>query len=477
VTAATPTTPGMAGLRGVTGLSVRLRERPFWVVQAGVVGVTVLHSGLEALGLVEHHSGALSSLGHLPVLLYLLPVVYAGLNYGFEGGLRTGAAVAVLSTPNLVLWHSHDWIWVGEAVFVAGVVFVGAAIAIPVERERLQREHAEAARQRAELAEHRVRLLNDVTSTLSCPIDLEHALPEVLGQTVRALRLERAELTREGEPPPGSRPTTLIPVPSIDGSHGGLLVERAVGLDDGERELIEAIATQIGVALDNARMQRDHDAALHSYARGVTAAQEDERRRIARELHDVVAHGLLVVRRGLEEEARPDATSRAHEQLGELVTALRRFSHDLRPGVLEPLGLAPALEWLVTELQEAADARVEAEITGTPTRLSRDQELALYRIAEEALRNALEHAGPGTVRVALAFASDGTTLSVRDDGAGFDPTVTGVADGRRGLGMIGMRERAAACGAELDVRSSPGEGSTVLVRLPCHPEAHTSPPE
>lgn len=240
---------------------------------------------------------------------------------------------------------------------------------------------------------------------------------------------------------------------------------------------------------------RQREVELTGYAALVTRAQEEERRRLARELHDDTAQTLVALSRGLDtlatRPADPPLSSRDRhflEELGSLakrsLESIRRACQNLRPSVLDDLGLAPALESLVTSLG-ADGLRCVYTQTGEPRPCPPEIEVTIYRIAQEAISNALRHAGATHLAVELGYSANSLRLVVRDDGRGFD-TLAGSSGVRaygdqRGpeasthLGLLGMRERAALIGAELEVASVPGEGTTVTLRVPAS-AARTPPP-
>ncbi|NWG76223.1 MAG: ATP-binding protein, partial [Rubrivivax sp.] len=148
---------------------------------------------------------------------------------------------------------------------------------------------------------------------------------------------------------------------------------------------------------------------------------------------------------------------------------LRRIVRALRPVYLEELGLAPALEMLVRDLGPNATAAIRFEKTGTPRRLAPEHEMALYRIAQEALTNAWRHSGASQMALTVQFEDDQVTITVRDNGQGFTlprhPTELGEGE-RKHFGIMGMHERAALINAHLQIQSAPGSGTTVTVRAP-----------
>lgn len=206
----------------------------------------------------------------------------------------------------------------------------------------------------------------------------------------------------------------------------------------------------------------------------VITAQEEERRRISRELHDETGQSLTALGLGLEaaiaelhSEQRQSLDSRL-QSLAHVATdaieELDRLVLDLRPAQLDHLGLVATLRWYVARVSSQAGLRVQLEVRGEAQRLQPEVETALFRIAQEAVTNVVRHAEAGEARVVLTFEPDLLSLEVSDDGIGFDEATTNVAP--TSLGLIGMRERAHLAGGVLVVRSHPGEGTRVSVTVP-----------
>lgn len=202
-------------------------------------------------------------------------------------------------------------------------------------------------------------------------------------------------------------------------------------------------------------------------------AQEDERRRIAREMHDQFGEVLTALARRIEmlgEVSNDTPHLSAHvNALAALAQQLDRdVDHlvwELRPTALDDLGLRAALATYVQDWSKRVNIRVELHTAGlVDERLARDVETTLYRIAQEALTNIAKHSGASAVEVILERRPDHVVLIVEDDGVGFDPVATGTAN--RGFGLPGMQERAALVGATLEIESAAGKGTTVLLRLP-----------
>jgi two-component system, NarL family, sensor histidine kinase UhpB len=233
---------------------------------------------------------------------------------------------------------------------------------------------------------------------------------------------------------------------------------RAVGFDRSSSEVLSLAQAFNGM------LQRLEDERRDSSAR-VLAAQEDERLRIARELHDEIGQTLTAVALRAEHAAQKSGGERAEfAQLAEIVqrslSDVRRISLELRPGALDELGLVNSLISLCTRVEGQTRTRVLRKLEGPFPEISPEVELAIYRIAQEALTNAVRHADASEVVVSLICTDGQLVLSVTDNGRGLP------ADLRAGGGLTGMRERAMLIGADLQISSAPGAGAGVTLRLP-----------
>jgi two-component system, NarL family, sensor histidine kinase DevS len=232
---------------------------------------------------------------------------------------------------------------------------------------------------------------------------------------------------------------------------------------DEDVRLAESLATRAATAVElSERVSRDA-------VRRVVEAQETERARLARELHDETGQALTSILLGLkslEDHVETDEGRAAAAELRELVVStlqdVRRLAVELRPAALDDFGLMPAIERLCDLIVERSDISVDVRSELGDQRLTAESETVLYRIAQEALTNVLKHADARTVRVRLRPSGSGVTLAVQDDGTGFDPSV--VRDG--GVGLVGMRERIALLGGRLTIESSEGAGTMLTAEVP-----------
>ena len=202
----------------------------------------------------------------------------------------------------------------------------------------------------------------------------------------------------------------------------------------------------------------------------VLRGQEEERRRVARDLHDEVNQALTGVMLRLEALAHdvpPDQRAQVADLkalTGQAMDELLRLARQLRPSALDDHGLAPAIEAQARGFAERTGAEAHIAVSGDPSRLDDETQTVVYRIAQEALSNAAQHARPGRIDIELNTGDDGAVeLRVRDDGEGFDPLATRAG----GLGLGGMAERARLAGGALDLRSERGAGTELTLRLPC----------
>lgn len=247
-------------------------------------------------------------------------------------------------------------------------------------------------------------------------------------------------------------------------------------------ELLGAIGRQLGVAAENARLWdelRRREALRGQLLNKVIVAQEEERRRIARELHDETSQSLasLVVGLKAAQAALSIDPARSEEILNGLrasisqtVKELHNIIYDLRPTLLDDLGLIPALRWYAESRLEAHGVEVELGIKGTARRLPPEVETALFRIAQEAMTNVVRHARASQVRLGLEFGTEAVAIHVWDNGCGFEVEETlDAEDGRRGFGLLGIQERATLLGGAFEVHSQPGKGTELRVQVPLSP--------
>lgn len=265
--------------------------------------------------------------------------------------------------------------------------------------------------------------------------------------------------------------------------------EKAVGLmnlvlpggrtfTDRELQTLSAVGHQIGLAVE--RGQLCDDIAAKERTRGellekLMTAHEDERRRIARELHDEAGQALTALIVNLELAAQEPSPDRIRSQLVRLrelseqtLGEIRRLIHDLRPSILDDLGLAAALRWYAKSLLDPKGIAWTLTVSGLQLRLPPALETVAFRVVQEALTNVLRHSHATRVAVSVAVAGRELSVHIEDNGQGFDTDRAATPGRHGGFGLLGMRERVELVGGRWEVESTPGEGTVVRVTLPIH---------
>jgi signal transduction histidine kinase len=277
--------------------------------------------------------------------------------------------------------------------------------------------------------------------------------------------------TRCLEPTPHSH--VCIPLQSKKHLYGmiDLYLKDARPVDLVDRQVFGTIGRQVGVAIENAHLCEK----MRFYIQQITQAQEDERKRIARELHDDTAQGLVDISRRLDDLVTrwdpSDNTTGAevesiHERIDHLLQGIRRFSRDLRPSVLDDLGLLPALQGLIDEMRQH-EIQSSLSTQGAARRLPPDVELSLFRIVQESLNNVKKHSDAARVDVEVEFFERRVRVTVNDNGRGFQPgggTSDLVAMGK--FGIAGMEERVQLLRGYFVVLTAPDTGTIVVAEVP-----------
>lgn len=215
---------------------------------------------------------------------------------------------------------------------------------------------------------------------------------------------------------------------------------------------------------------------LSFYLREFTKAQEEERNRIARELHDDTIQALVVLSRQLDNLAssgkgfskdKRAVLEHLWQQTNSVIQDVRRLSQDLRPPMLDRLGLIPSLEWLVTDVSRYSGIAIKPQVLGTERRMPPEAELMLFRIAQEALRNMWRHSQATEAEIIVEFDVGRIRITVKDNGKGFDlPKSVGDLTRSGKLGLAGMQERVQLLGGNITLESKPGKGTSIIVEAP-----------
>ncbi|HEX6509313.1 MAG TPA: PAS domain S-box protein [Chloroflexota bacterium] len=343
------------------------------------------------------------------------------------------------------------------------------------------------------------------------PLPRGHGLLGVLIKDATPLRIPAISNDPRSHGFPANHPpmTSLLGVPILFQGRpvGDLYLTDKIGAEtfsEDDQELLIVLANHAAVAIENARLyeeartSRDRLQAwseelevkvaertreIERYSRELTTrvlqAQEEERKRLARELHDDTAQSLstLLINLDLLEPFVPadgellrSGLDRIRDLTKRTLDNVRGLSHDLRPTILDDFGLIAALRWYADEYEDTFGVHVDLEIEAPPEPLSTDIDLALFRIAQEALTNSGKYAEATGARLTLTFPDSRAVLTIADNGKGFDRDAVSGPTKRGGLGLYGMQERADLLGATLDIDTMPGRGTRVTVSVPLVPD-------
>ena len=454
----------------VLGRSVRppIGDGRFWVIQSLVI---VIAAAFWAAVLSGRWQLSVFWGGELLALL-LLPVVYAALNFGLAGALATAVWVSVLSLPAVPMAHSAERASstvVEVALFLAVALFVGDR----VEREIIQRRDAEAARGAMRQSEARVRSLFENSPAATLQLDPDGAVREanpaaaVLFGRSRDRLVGAALWELVGAESAAAIGSGARPVIELESTAGGRRFLRPVVSRGPGAGAFQLVFLDVS---DERRRLGVKDA----YAASVVKTQEEERARIAQELHDEPLQTVVHLYRLLDRLATaPDGRAedvraglREARQVAERIAEeLRRLARGLRPASLEDLGLVTALNRLVADADGRDSLHAHLRVEGEPRRLDPLVELGLFRIAQEAVRNVERHAQATQVEVGLRFGAEAVELTVADDGRGIPPSILSDGEPHR-LGLVGMEERAALLDGRFQIESRPQHGTTVRASIP-----------
>ena len=510
---------------GISSARAPWADSGFWILQLAVLALALIRLAvtvgfaLDARNLILEVS---------TVAVFVVPVVFAALTYGLPGGVATVAWITVLCIPRMVEATGREdrsLLW-AELIQVAVLAVVAVLVGGKVTAESASRHQADlarAARFEAEL------LYQEMFESNRSPILIVDADGRVVGSNPSADRAFRSPpggprhpvtgVTGGGEDTDGGRPRTgatseprrlidvigpdaaalvltrLIAVgdpgaasaaPTASGGRDGDPEERVPPVPveiDGHRTLLRPTVTRVGRHGRDRRMQvifedvtaetRRHDL-MEAYAGQVVLGQEEERRHLAQELHDGPLQALILLCRqidALEPDRDPGGATDApfaslRTTVEETVAELRSIARGLRPSVLDDLGLVASINQVLAEASARQGFDSRFEVTGSERRLPAAAELALFRIAQEAITNVEHHARAERVTVTVEFGESGLRLRVEDDGSGFDRNRHRREHAGQSLGLTGMTERARLVGARLRVDSLVGKGTTVEAWLP-----------
>lgn len=437
-----------------------LYELQFWVLQASVILMAVFHFLVD----IRFTNGAAFPDG-IPVALLMVPVGYAALRYGLSGSAATAIWASLLWLPDLLL--SQDRGHTGsDLVSLILVDAVGFFVGQRVEAERMARARVESAAVELAAAEERYRQLFNANSA---PIMLFDELGTIIAANFAAQMAFGPSVV-------GQYDKGVLGIDILAEDHSG----RVISMEDGRDYRVDLVRLTTGrgdraiqVVLEDITRERSEGRRIRHYAALVVRAEEEQRLRLSRELHDEPLQVLMHLSRRLAMIAEdPVAPENLEETLLELrqhvldaASGLRGIVTGLRPPALDQLGLVPALKSFCADFEDQTGLLVTIEVTGTPLRLPSEVELGAFRIVQESASNVMRHANAAALKVLVCFGTDALNLEISDNGQGFEPDKLDEHAGEH-LGVVGMRERARLLGGHLELRSSKEGGTVVAATIP-----------
>jgi signal transduction histidine kinase len=477
----------------------------FWVLQLVVLALYLTRLAAT----VAFHLDATSETVELSTLaIFLVPVIYATLNYGLEGALITAGWVTVLAVPRFLSAVS-DHNYVSAWVELAQILLLDALAGLVGQRvtaERVARRAAESAQQAHLSAEA---LYRELFESNQAPILIVDGRGNVVESNPSAQRAfgagvsETVALSNTPRSTDGSERLVDMIGPIASGQILSRLIAEQLPRDaldrddvsDSASERVEPVAFDVGgqphlyrptatvlshseggtrmqIVFEDVTAETRRRDLMEAYAARVVSGQEEERRHIAQELHDGPVQTLIHLCRQIDAmdghlhlaEAGSVALIDLRSIVEDTVAELRSIATGLRPSILDDLGLVASINQVLAEAGRRHEFETSFGTTGTERRLAPPIELALFRIAQEAISNVERHAAAHRVAVGLSFEECGLRLLVTDDGVGFDAVRH--PNNRESLGLPGMTERAHLIGSRIVVHSAPGKGTTVDVWVP-----------
>jgi len=471
---------------------LRLTRSPgFWLIAVILLLISVPYYG-ETLQHPAFLTQLMTNLGlsrhSFERILFLAPIVWSGFIFGWRGSFFVALVSLGIMLPRAIVSPTMT-----DDIFEAGAVFIiGNILSLTFHSLRQERNHRirlEKAQKELQASERRYRELFEKAQDAIWLQDMDgnifaanqaaskltgFTVEELIGMNVRNLlqedglqfarMIKRKLLNNE----PLQQPYEQRSVRK-DGSEVIFQLTSSLLTEEGRPVGFQHVARDVTV-------ERKLQENLHYYVQQATRAQEEERKRISRELHDDTIQALVVLSRQLDslissEKDLPERVRQRLEKLwqmtNDIMQGVRRLSQDLRPASLDRLGLVPALNWLAADISSYSGLITRVQVNGQERRLPEEYELALFRIVQEALRNVWRHAEARHVTITVDFQENIIRITVADDGKGYDvPSNVGDLARNGKLGLAGMQERAQLLGGKLNIMSEKGRGTQVIVEVP-----------
>jgi signal transduction histidine kinase len=454
------------------------RNLHFWAVQFLAIPIAALHLIFVNTEYFSHIQG----LYFIPITLLVVPVIYAALTFGFAGSVGTAAWVVFLSIPNLI-FGPPGLERVGEVFQLTILVTMAIFMGQRVDRDSNSRKTMANAIAALATSETKYRGLFDSSPLPVLLLDKNNIILDA--NPSAGILLKKSPDSLKGLAARSIGFTGVLDTGVSSKDKNWWETNLVMNMNTGTGSYLEPIYTKVKdiqgnimtqVILRDVTEEHRRQEGLKAYTAYMLRAQEEERQHIARELHDETIQTLALLCRQLD---TLDTSSKgisvpftqelanARKIAEKAVEELRDFSRALRPPILDDLGAVASIRQLLVDFNERTGVNGQFQIVGEEKRLSRDIEVGIYRIAQEALWNVEHHSKASKVKVTIIFSERDVVLNISDDGIGFDvPAVIGISDASSRLGLVGMRERTDIFGGKLEINSKPGQGTIIVVHIP-----------
>ncbi len=429
-------------------------EIPFWIIQVSLLTIVGVHYLADVR---PNFIGSTFPTG-VPVAVLVIPIGYSALRYGLVGSGATMSWAIILWLPDLLLPHDQGHVS-DDLLNLSIVLLVAIIFGRLIERERIDQSRilaVEAGYRRLFESNRAPILVLDKDDIIS---DANPAAYALFGATIVGMS---GEVILGGDV-------------DFNEPQGHVLT-----LGDGHDYRLDSVAMPRGPSdqrrqlnLEDVTEERSEERRSRQFARQIIEVEEAQRRQLARELHDEPLQLFLHLARRIETLSLvPGVPSEVVSALGETrrqsldaASRLRTLARDLRPPVLDQLGLVAALSSLVAHLDVDIELSAQLEVRGRSRRLEPDVELGAFRIVQESCNNAVRHARATHLDVIVSFSEELLELTIVDNGQGFDVRESAPTGPAPSLGIVGMRERARLLGGTLSVHSTIGVGTVVQAAL------------
>jgi PAS domain S-box-containing protein len=471
---------------------IRVLTRPaFWIIFSVFALITIPHYA-EAVIEPPFVGDILSYLNlsrhGFERILFLVPIVLAGFLFGLRGALLTCflALAAMLPRAIIISEYYRDALFETGAVFVMGIILAISSGLMRQERER--RIQLEITQQEFQTSEEKYRQLFENANDAIWLHDMDGEIVAANDAAIKLIGYSREELlhmnAKELLSKENRKKAREIREKLLKGEYVEQPYEQKVITKQGSETIFKLTTNVVRVAgqpigfqliardvTQEKRMRENIDFYLQHSAR----SREDERKRVSSTLYDDTIQELVVLSRQIDDlvdlnqiaRGANGAYAKMQEQIRSIMNNLSRLSYDLRPPILDHLGLLPAIQSLVTDCETYSKISTNLSIKGEPYRLPENVELVLFRITQEALRNVYRHSSASKADVNMNFDNGKVVVSISDNGKGSDiPKMIGDLARTGKLGLTGIQEQTRLVGGNLVVKSRPGEGTRIIVEVP-----------